>query len=71
MRAAEIQGHAFALFKKNQRQSRGAPLTAAVIDDFKAPCEKYCNGPGQILHHDSYHNNVSYTQQTAQHNNKK
>lgn len=49
IRAAEIEATAFALFTKNQRQWRAAPLTAEVIDDFKAACEKYGYGPGQIL----------------------
>ena len=51
IRAAEIGATAFALFTKNQRQWRAAPLTAEVIDDFKAACEKYRYGPGQILPH--------------------
>lgn len=36
-RAAEIGATAFALFTKNQRQWRAAPLTPQVIDDFKSP----------------------------------
>ena len=59
IRAAEIEATAFALFTKNQRQWRAAPLTAEVIDDFKAACEKYRYGPGQILNiYTSYSSNV-------------
>ena len=60
IRAAEIEATAFALFTKNQRQWRAAPLTAEVIDDFKAACEKYRYRPGQILPHDSYLINLGH-----------
>jgi len=60
IRAAEIGATAFALFTKNQRQWRAAPLTADVIDDFKAACEKYHYQPGQILPHDSYLINLGH-----------
>ena len=36
IRAAEIEATAFALFTKNQRQWRAAPLTTQVIDEFKS-----------------------------------
>ncbi|HAV2174925.1 TPA: deoxyribonuclease IV [Enterobacter cloacae] len=65
IRAAEIEATAFALFTKNQRQWRAAPLTADVIDDFKAACEKYHYGPGQILPHDSYLINLGHPVQEA------
>ncbi|HCM9446426.1 TPA: deoxyribonuclease IV [Enterobacter bugandensis] len=65
IRAAEIEATAFALFTKNQRQWRAAPLTAEVIDDFKAACEKYHYGPGQILPHDSYLINLGHPVQEA------
>ena len=60
IRAAEIGATAFALFTKNQRQWRAAPLTAEVIDDFKAACEKYHYQPGKILPHDSYLINLGH-----------
>ena len=63
--AAEIEATAFALLTKNQRQWRAAPLTADVIDDFKAACEKYHYGPGQILPHDSYLINLGHPVQEA------
>ena len=65
IRAAEIEATAFALFTKNQRQWRAAPLSTQVIDDFKAACEKYHFDPGQILPHDSYLINLGHPVQEA------
>ncbi|WP_333848838.1 deoxyribonuclease IV [Leclercia sp.] len=65
IRAAEIEATAFALFTKNQRQWRAAPLTTQVIDEFKAACEKYRFTPGQILPHDSYLINLGHPVQEA------
>ena len=65
IRAAEIEATAFALFTKNQRQWRAAPLSTQVNDDFKAACEKYHFGPGQILPHDSYLINLGHPVQEA------
>ena len=65
IRAAEIEATAFALFTKNQRQWRAAPLTPEIINDFKAACEKYHFGPGQILPHDSYLINLGHPVQEA------
>ena len=39
--AHEIGANAFALFTKNQRQWRAAPLSDETIAEFKAACEKY------------------------------
>ncbi len=58
-RAAEIGATAFALFTKNQRQWRAAPLLP-VIDDFKIACEKYHFSAAQILPHDSYLINLGH-----------
>lgn len=60
VRAAEIEATAFALFTKNQRQWRAAPLNDANIADFKAACEKYHYSPAQILPHDSYLINLGH-----------
>ncbi|MCL6744856.1 deoxyribonuclease IV [Kosakonia sp. R1.Fl] len=60
IRAAEIGATAFALFTKNQRQWRAAPLSPETIDEFKAACEKYRFTPGQILPHDSYLINLGH-----------
>lgn len=60
VRAHEIGATAFALFTKNQRQWRSAPLTAESITTFKAECERFGYGSGQILPHDSYLINLGH-----------
>lgn len=59
-RAVEIGANAFALFTKNQRQWRAAPLSGETIDNFKSACEKHNFKPGQILPHDSYLINLGH-----------
>ncbi len=58
--AHAIGATAFALFTKNQRQWHAAPLTAASIDAFRAACERFGYGAGQILPHDSYLINLGH-----------
>ena len=65
IRAHELEATAFALFTKNQRQWRAAPLTEEVITQFKRACEKYNYGPGQILPHDSYLINLGHPVEEA------
>lgn len=65
IRAAEIDATAFALFTKNQRQWRAAPLTDDVINSFKAACKKYNYRPEQILPHDSYLINLGHPVEEA------
>ncbi|WP_061709746.1 deoxyribonuclease IV [Pseudenterobacter timonensis] len=65
IRAAEIKATAFALFTKNQRQWRAAPLTRQTIDEFKSACEQHGFGPGQILPHDSFLINLGHPVQEA------
>ncbi|QCT22116.1 deoxyribonuclease IV [Jejubacter calystegiae] len=65
IRAAELKATAFALFTKNQRQWRAAPLSDETIENFKAACSKYHFGPGQILPHDSYLINLGHPVQEA------
>ena len=65
IRAHELEATAFALFTKNQRQWRAAPLTSEIIDSFKSACEKYHYGPGQILPHDSYLINLGHPVEEA------
>lgn len=60
IRAHELEATAFALFTKNQRQWKAAPLSAEVIDKFKNACAQYGYGPGQILPHDSYLINLGH-----------
>ncbi|KQN63769.1 deoxyribonuclease IV [Erwinia sp. E602] len=64
-RAAEIEATAFALFTKNQRQWRAAPLTDEVITAFKQACEQYRFTPAQILPHDSYLINLGHPVEEA------
>ncbi|WP_435927171.1 deoxyribonuclease IV [Dryocola sp. BD613] len=65
IRAHELEATAFALFTKNQRQWRAAPLTDDVISYFKRACEKYNYGPGQILPHDSFLINLGHPEEEA------
>ncbi|MBD3754692.1 MAG: deoxyribonuclease IV [Gammaproteobacteria bacterium] len=60
LRAHEIGATAFALFTKNQRQWKAAPLTQKSIEQFKANCERLGYGPKQILPHDSYLINLGH-----------
>lgn len=60
IRAHELEATAFALFTKNQRQWKAAPLSTEVIDAFRAACEKYNYGPQQILPHDSFLINLGH-----------
>ena len=65
IRAHELEATAFALFTKNQRQWKAAPLAADVIDKFKSACAQYGYGPGQILPHDSYLINLGHPVEEA------
>lgn len=65
IRAHQLEATAFALFTKNQRQWKAAPLSTSVIDAFKAACERYNYGPQQILPHDSYLINLGHPVQEA------
>lgn len=58
--AHEIGATAFALFTKNQRQWKAAPLSADSITLFKERCEQYGYSPKQILPHDSYLINLGH-----------
>lgn len=64
-RAHELEATAFALFTKNQRQWKAAPLTTEVIDKFKTACAQYGYGPHQILPHDSYLINLGHPDSEA------
>jgi len=65
IRAHEIEATAFALFTKNQRQWKAAPLSTEVIDAFRAACETYKFGPQQILPHDSFLINLGHPVEEA------
>ncbi|KGQ47789.1 endonuclease IV [Gallibacterium anatis 10672-6] len=60
LRAVEIGANAFALFTKNQRQWKVAPLKQENINKFKQWCEKYHFSAAQILPHDSYLINLGH-----------
>jgi len=65
IRAHELEATAFALFTKNQRQWRAAPLSTEVIAAFRAACEKYHYSSAQILPHDSYLINLGHPVEEA------
>ncbi|MDR0806193.1 MAG: deoxyribonuclease IV [Enterobacteriaceae bacterium] len=65
IRAYELEATAFALFTKNQRQWKAAPLTSKIIADFRHACEKYHYQAKQILPHDSYLINLGHPQEDA------
>ncbi len=58
--AAAIGASAFALFTKNQKRWSAAPLTAAVVEQFKASCRQHNFAPQQILPHDGYLINLGH-----------
>ena len=58
--AHAIGATAFALFTRNQRQWRSAPLSAKSIELFKERCAKYGYEAGDILPHDSYLINLGH-----------
>lgn len=58
--AHSIGATAFALFTKNQRQWKSAPLTKDSIAQFKKNCEQFGYKPFQILPHDSYLINLGH-----------
>jgi len=63
LNANEIGAKAFALFTKNQRQWKSAPLTKDNIRLFHENCEKYGYKPFQVLPHDSYLINLGHPEQ--------
>ena len=58
--ANEIGAKAFALFTRNQRQWKSAPLTKKSISLFKERCEAFGYEPKHILPHDSYLINLGH-----------
>lgn len=60
LNAQAIGAKAFALFTRNQRQWRSAPLSAKSIALFKERCEALGYEPKQILPHDSYLINLGH-----------
>ncbi len=60
LNARAIGAGAFALFTKNQRQWKAAPLTPAQIDAFRRNCTEGGYAAAQILPHDSYLINLGH-----------
>jgi len=60
LNAHEIGAKAFALFTKNQRQWKAAPLTDTSIALFKERCAEFGYLPAHILPHDSYLINLGH-----------
>jgi deoxyribonuclease-4 len=54
LNADKIGAKAFAIFTKNQRQWKAAPLSESSITQFKENCLKYGYLPQYILPHDGY-----------------
>lgn len=54
LNASKIGAKAFAIFTKNQKQWKAAPLTERSIGLFKENCKKYGFLPNHILPHDGY-----------------
>ena len=63
LNAHEIGATAFALFTRNQRQWRSAPLSSKSIELFKERYAQFGYGPAQILPHDSYLINLGHPEQ--------
>ncbi|MDY0342613.1 MAG: deoxyribonuclease IV [Lentimicrobium sp.] len=60
LNAAALGAKAFALFTKNQRQWKAAPLTQESIEAFKKNCNDKGFSPEYILPHDSYLINLGH-----------
>ncbi len=60
LNAKAIGAKAFALFTKNQRQWKAAPLSEKQIESFKQNCIECGYLPHQILAHDSYLINLGH-----------
>lgn len=63
LNAHAIGAKAFALFTRNQRQWKSAPLTSKSISLFKERCEEFGYEAKQILPHDSYLINLGHPEQ--------
>ena len=63
--AHEIGAKAFALFTKNQRQWKAAPLTEKSIELFKERCQEYGFDMDYVLPHDSYLINLGHPEEEA------
>ncbi|MCC8096090.1 MAG: deoxyribonuclease IV, partial [Tannerellaceae bacterium] len=67
LNAHTIGAKAFALFTRNQRQWKSAPLTEKSISLFRERCMEYGYQPHQILAHDSYLINLGHPEEEGLH----
>ena len=65
LNAKNIGAGAFALFTKNQRQWRAAPLSPETIEAFRKNCESLGYSARHILPHDSYLINLGHPESDA------
>lgn len=65
LNAHEIGAKAFALFTKNQRQWKAAPLTEKSIELFKERCQEFGFDMDYVLPHDSYLINLGHPEEEA------
>ncbi|GHU99180.1 putative endonuclease 4 [Bacteroidia bacterium] len=65
LNAHAIGAGAFALFTKNQRQWRAAPLMQQSIEKFRQNCATCGYSPFQVLPHDSYLINLGHPDRAA------
>ena len=63
--ASAIGADAFALFTRNQRRWESPPLTAAMVDAFRAKCGELGFSPAHILPHDSYLINLAHPERSG------
>ncbi|HZJ80498.1 MAG TPA: deoxyribonuclease IV [Dysgonamonadaceae bacterium] len=63
--AHKIGAKAFALFTKNQRQWKAAPLTEKNIELFKERCQEFGFDMDYVLPHDSYLINLGHPEEEA------
>ena len=63
--AHEIGAKAFALFTKNQRQWKAAPLTEKSIELFKERCQEFGFDMNYVLPHNSYLTNLGHPEEEA------
>ncbi len=63
--AHKIGAKAFALFTKNQRQWKAAPLTEKNIELFKERCQEFGFDMDYVLPHDSYLINLGHPEEDA------
>jgi deoxyribonuclease-4 len=63
--AREIGAKAFALFTKNQRQWKAAPLTEKSIELFKERCQEFGFDMNYVLPHNSYLTNLGHPEEEA------